>query len=327
MSKEIKISVIIPVYNTQEYVRKCIESVLLQSLEDIEIIIVDDGSTDNSLSIIKEYAGNDKVILISKENEGQGAARNDALDVCSGKYIAFLDSDDYIEKNMFEDMYLKANKYDLDILICKYRWVDTKGIEIIGDDIEFVESEIIDSDKCIKEFFTSNTIGGFSWNKIFHSRLFKEENIRYPTNMKYEDIPTVFDLIINSNRIGFTNNKYYYYVQRPGSTTNDLSVKNMKDHLLAVEMIGDILKKRNLVMRHEGEYQYYFLNNILDYYGFNYSNKDNIQGIKFEVIKNEFKSLIKTHYTKFVFNKYFSSRQIIKILIMRFNVKQRKKLK
>ncbi|MGV8984105.1 glycosyltransferase family 2 protein [Clostridium sp.] len=321
MSKEIKISVIIPVYNTQEYVRKCIESVLLQSLEDIEIIIVDDGSTDNSLSIIKEYEGNDKVILISKENQGQGAARNDALDVCSGKYIAFLDSDDYIDKNMFEDMYIKANKYDLDMLICKYSCVDKNGIEIIGDDVEFVDSEIIDSDKCITEFFTSNAIEGFSWNKIYHNRLFKEKNIRYPTNMKYEDIPTVFNLIIDSNKIGFINNKYYYYVQRAGSTTNDLNVKNIKDHLLSIEMIGDMLKKRNLATKHEEEYQYYFLNNILDYYNLNYSNVDKTEGMKFDIAKSEFKSIIKTHYTKFVFNKYFSIKQIIKILIMRFNIK------
>ncbi|HEY5587614.1 MAG TPA: glycosyltransferase [Candidatus Paceibacterota bacterium] len=322
MFKEIKISVIIPVYNTQEYLRKCIESVLLQTLNDIEIIIVDDGSTDNSLNIIKEFVDRNNIILISKENEGQGAARNNALDVCSGKYIAFLDSDDYIEKNMLEDMYLKANKYNLDILICKYKCVDINGIEIIGETVEFVDSQIIDSDKCIKEFFTNNTVEGFSWNKIFHRRLFTEENIRYPTNMKYEDIPTVFNLISNSNKIGFINNKYYYYVQRTDSTTNDLSVKNIKDHLLSMEMIYDILKKRNLVKKYEQEYQYYFLKSIIDYYSLIYCNKDKREDIKFEILKIEFKFKIKIHYTKFVFNKYFSIKQLIKILIMRFSMKQ-----
>ena len=110
-----KISVIVPVYNVEKYLRKCIDSLTNQTLKDIEIILVNDGSTDNSGSIIDEYAKQDKrVIAIHKENGGQSSARNMGLDIAKGKYVGFIDSDDWIELDMYENMYLALVKGNAD---------------------------------------------------------------------------------------------------------------------------------------------------------------------------------------------------------------------
>ena len=122
------ISIIIPVYNTKIYLKKCLDSVINQTFKDIEIICIDDGSTDGSLDILQSYAKQDKrFVILKQEHKGAGEARNNGMNIAKGKYIQFLDSDDWFELNMLENMYNNAEKYSTDILVCSSRKVDDSG--------------------------------------------------------------------------------------------------------------------------------------------------------------------------------------------------------
>ena len=114
-----KVSVILPVYNVSDYLRQCMDSIVGQTLKDIEIICVDDGSTDDSLAILKEYEAKDqRVKVIQQANAGAGAARNKGLEIATGEYLSFLDSDDFVDVNMYEQLYLKAKAKDIDVVYC-----------------------------------------------------------------------------------------------------------------------------------------------------------------------------------------------------------------
>ena len=123
-----KVSLIIPVYNAEKYLQECLDSAINQTLENIEIIIVNDGSTDNSLTICKRYSQKDsRIKLISQKNSGVAVARNIALQTATGEYIAFMDSDDYIDKNMLFDMYTKAKRDNADIVTCQFKHIQNDG--------------------------------------------------------------------------------------------------------------------------------------------------------------------------------------------------------
>lgn len=316
---QIKVSVIIPVYNTYDYLVKCIDSVLCQTLNEMEIIVINDGSTDNSLKILNQYVANNDIILINKNNEGQGVARNKAVDICRGKYIAFVDSDDYIESDMLEKMYEKAEINKLDITICNYKVVDEESNEI-NNNINYNNSEIINSNECIRRFLIGNTIEGFSWNKLFASELFKKNGIRYPERIKYEDIPTVFNLILISKRIGFINERFYYYVQRSQSTTNQLNLKNIKDFVMSLKMVNEILKNNMILENFRYEYQYYYIKKMMYQYIFinRLKGRDDIP--KLCEFERKIKKDIRASCKNVINNKCFSKKELIKIFLFRINL-------
>lgn len=242
------ISIIIPVYNSEKYLDRCLESVLCQTMENIEVIVVNDGSTDNSIQIINKYLKKyNNLILINQKNLGQGIARNAALQICKGEYIGFVDSDDFIRNDMFESMYKKAKKYDLDVVICNFLYYYPENNIYKSTGIEYDDSMILNKYNVIKEFFVTNNIEGFSWNKLFNRKLFDCNNIKYPDNMNYEDIPTIFNLLVVSDKIGFINKKLYYYCQHRESTVHTKNVYNTESYLKAISIINKIIVKYNLV--------------------------------------------------------------------------------
>lgn len=312
---DIKISVIVPVYNTEKYLKKCIDSILNQSFKEFEIIIVNDGSTDRSADILEEYKTKyDNIVVINKKNEGQGVARNKALEICRGEYIAFVDSDDYIESNMLQSMYTKNLKNDLDIVVCNYKFVDINGNRIRDDNIVLNDNEIINKMECIKRFLVTNTIEGFSCNKLFKKKLFDDKNIRYPESMKYEDIPTIATLLANANRIGFINEEFYNYFLRENSTVNTKTMKNTVDYVKAYFMVGEILK-RNFKDRFQNEYDYFYssriVNIVYEFLKIN-SNKEENELFAKDMIKYINKI---SKYRICFFNSYYKKIQLIKVII------------
>lgn len=312
----IKISVIVPVYNTEKYLNKCIDSIINQTFDEMEIILVNDGSTDRSLSILKDYESKyDNIIVIDKVNEGQGVARNTALDICRGNYIAFVDSDDYTEPNMFELMYKKVIDKDLDMVICNYKYVNEFGQRIRHNNVVLNYDEIISSLECMRRFLVTNAIEGFSWNKMFKRSLF--DNTRYPGNMKYEDIPTIAALIANSNKIGFINKELYSYVIRKGSTTSSQTVTNTEDYIDAVYMVGKIINRfhKDALLK---AYEYYYSKRIVStVYGFlKISNikedKDNF----IEYVDKYMRCISK--FSILFRNRYFTKAEKIKTIIKMF---------
>ncbi|MBP3616367.1 MAG: glycosyltransferase family 2 protein [Alphaproteobacteria bacterium] len=231
--KNKKISIIVPVYNVQKYLDKCLKSIISQTLTDIEIILVDDGSTDSSGLICDKYAKKDKRIkVIHQKNARQGAARNAGIKLATGDYIGFVDSDDYITSDMFEKLYKKAYIYDADIVMCDYANVKN-GI------VKYHRSRIAKQFLRIMGFFDIKKInpqpdsrGKFAimsscCNKIFKKDLAKKY-LHFPEKLSFEDSTPVFHTLAMANKIAVVNERLYFYVSNQSTTkSNDARVLDL----------------------------------------------------------------------------------------------------
>ena len=205
------ISIIVPIYNAEKYLNKCIDSIINQTKKELEIILINDGSTDNSETIIKKY--DDKRIKYFKnKNQGIGKTRNFGIDKATGKYIIFLDSDDFLELNACEKMYEKAEKEKLDIVVCDYyRYFDNgKQEEVKLPD--FKNSSLKENPNIISEHLSP-------WAKIYKTDLIKKNNIKFVENLKYEDAPFVIEALDCAKKIGKINSPLNYYVIHEQSET------------------------------------------------------------------------------------------------------------
>lgn len=222
-----KISIIIPVYNSEKYLIKCLESIINQTMQEIEIIIVNDGSTDQSLKILEKYKKNEKrIILLNKENEGVSIARNKALDIATGKYILNIDSDDWIEKKYCEEMYNKAERERLDILISDFYFVENKNKKYCKD-LDIDENKILNKDEYIKILFEEN-FKGYLCNKLIRRDLYAKNKIKFDSDINImEDMLVLSRLINKSQRIGKINKAYYFYIKNIDSITNNLNIHKL----------------------------------------------------------------------------------------------------
>ncbi len=217
----IKVSVIVPVYNTEKYLDRCIKSLVNQTLKDIEIILVDDKSPDNSPRMCDEYSKKDRRIkVIHKEkNEGLGYARNSGMTIATGEYIGFVDSDDYIDLDYYEKLYNQAKKSLADVCYAgnKEFKATSKGNDInLGIKISLKE-KVIDVEKVLLNIMDvdveKHCIGMSVWRAIFKANIIKDNNIQFLSEREYvsEDILFDFDFLKHSKRATFVNDTYYYY--------------------------------------------------------------------------------------------------------------------
>lgn len=213
MSK-IKVSIIVPVYNVEKYLEKCLKSLVKQTLKDIEIIVVNDGTKDNSQKIIDKYTKKyDFVKCYIKENGGVSSARNYGLKYAKGEYITFVDSDDYVEKDMYENMYNKAISRDFDIVVCNLKYIySDKEINVYSN----LNNDLFGLDEVKKSMIN---IYPSSWNKIYNKRLFKSK-VKFKEKVWYEDVEFLYRLYPHINSIGVIDGHYYNYIQRYGSITS-----------------------------------------------------------------------------------------------------------
>ncbi|MCJ7933644.1 MAG: glycosyltransferase [Chryseobacterium sp.] len=224
------VSIIVPVYNVENYLTKCLDSLVNQSLQDIEIIVVNDGSTDHSGVIINEFAQRypGKIKAFTKENGGLSDARNFGIDRASGDYIGFVDSDDYIMKTMFEEMLLLAEKHQAEMVICNVRKVDQNGkitqkLTQIPNMPEKIDLE--------KNFSVFSDISYFACNKLFKKELFDQK--RFKKGIHFEDIQLIPQLLLECTTIAQTQNFHYQYLERNDSITKMHTGKGL-DMLRAV---------------------------------------------------------------------------------------------
>ena len=248
MSDKPLISVIIPVYNVEKYLRQCLDSIINQTLKDIEIICVDDGSTDRSLNILKEYqAKDDRIIILQQQNKFAGVARNTGLKVAKGKYLSFLDSDDFFELNMFEDMYKKAEQDQSDITICGwYSYNDKKQEVVKSTPINSVFANISPfSGKDLKDnlFILCKPN---AWTKLYNREFFINNRLEFENCRVYNDMTCVYLSLAIAKKISIVNKCYIYY--RNNQKTNLTSQWN--DHfdsvLYAVNQLEVKLKRFGL---------------------------------------------------------------------------------
>ena len=211
MNNKPLISVIVPVYNMEKYLNRCVDSVLGQSYNNIELILVDDGSTDSSFDICKSYQDkNSRVTAIHKENGGQGSARNIGLDVAKGYYIGFVDSDDWIETDMYEILYNNIIEYSADISCCRHHKKD--GIDIKNDNVKVFEQP----DIMRMHLFHHEGFGQSPCDKLYKKKLF--DGIRFPEMRAYEDCATIYQVLAKANKVVFQNVNLYHYETRENST-------------------------------------------------------------------------------------------------------------
>lgn len=211
------VSIIVPIYNVEKYLKRCLESLVSQTYEEIEILLVNDGSTDGSVKIAQEYADKYKnVILLSKKNGGLSDARNYGLRYAEGDYVAFIDSDDWIDERMIEKLVLKADSAKADIVCCDMEYVDDDGNRKYSSGGEF---EIVD----VKDFPEIISINNSACNKIYRRNLF--DQIEFPVGDWYEDLGTVPKLIFLSERVAKVNEPLYFYYQRTESISHTKNEK------------------------------------------------------------------------------------------------------
>ncbi len=241
-----KLSIIVPIYNVEQYLHKCIDSILAQTFTDFELILVDDGSTDRCPQICDEYAKKDsRIKVIHKENGGLSDARNAGIDIAQGDYLGFVDSDDYIHEQMYEKLYELATKHSAEIACCSIQDIYRDGKfgaknPRAGEIIEISPSYIIEN------FNTASQLTLLSsCNKIFDKRLFQD--IRYPKGKIYEDAYIFLDLIDQTTKIVRTYEQYYYYrCQRPGSTVNSAYRYGIVDRIDLANHFMDFFSSRSI---------------------------------------------------------------------------------
>ena len=230
-----KFSIIVPIYKVEKYIHKSIDSILKQSFTDFELILVDDGSPDNSGSICDEYAVKDsRVRVIHKENGGVSAARNIALNVAKGKYIAFVDSDDWIEDTLLEECFLCVSNTNADIVI--FDWYDTFGEKKFHKTFNIESFGNIEK---IKKGIFYDTIPNLPWNKIYKRRLW--ENVRFVENVNFEDLVTIPDVFEQAKSITYLQKPLYNYrCDNVGSITSNISARNKFGFYLAFKKRGEL---------------------------------------------------------------------------------------
>lgn len=233
------LSVIIPVYNVEEYLSECLESVVSQTLRDIEIICINDGSSDRSLEILQAFAKKDaRIKVVNQQNKGVAAARNAGLKLVTSDYIAFLDSDDYLEKNAYELALQKIKNSDLVIF----------GTQVFGISNKKMEGYLRLSYKGRYNFHNPNVytrINVCTWNKIFKTQIIRENNIEFPEGLCFEDDAFVYKYISFVSTVYFLDEKLYYYRQRKNSIMHSLLKDSAKafDHLYILKDIYSFLQR------------------------------------------------------------------------------------
>lgn len=210
-----KVSVIIPVYNTEQYLNKCIDSVLNQTMGNFELILIDDGSKDTSGMICDSYAAQDpRVRVVHKENAGQGVARNLAMDMASGEYYAFLDSDDYWDVDYLEKMLELIQTQDVQIAVCEYRNVD-HNYNPVGSREENGSIDTMTGIEAAQEALYWKRFGVAPWAKLWKAELWKD--VRFKEDRIYEDLATTYQVYAKASRVAFVHKSYMTYYLRQNS--------------------------------------------------------------------------------------------------------------
>jgi len=260
-----KVSIIVPVYNVEKYLKRCLDSLVNQSLKDIEIIIINDASTDNSLKVIREYESKYNTIKVinSPTNLKQGGARNLGIEIAKGEYIGFVDSDDWVHVEMYKKLYSKANDTNSDVVDSDYYVSDGNNV------LTTVTSNTADQLGELTSMQKKGLIlhSGRMWTKIFKTSLFIDNNIRFPEKLSYEDNPVVPLLLVHAKKLEKVNEPLYYYFKNLESTTTTKNSYHHFDRLKTSIILLEGFKNDGLYEEFKEEVDYrfselYYINTI-----------------------------------------------------------------
>ncbi len=243
-----EISVIVPVYNVERYLAKCLDSIINQTFQDIEIICVNDGSTDISRRILEEYKNKDsRIKIIDKENGGLSSARNAGMKVATGNFYSFIDSDDWVEPDMLEKLYKNITELNTDISICAVHLYDETN-QTINDNEKYFNLEHFDSSfdgkvfsyQDVKSFIMDVCV--MAWNKLYRKSFIDDCKAEFPNGLIFEDGPFFFSIFFKTKRVSIIRDFLYYYrINRPGSIVQK-GGKKFLDIIDVVELMYNSIK-------------------------------------------------------------------------------------
>ena len=290
--KKIKVSVIVPVYNVEKYLYKCLDSLAKQTLKEMEIIVVNDESPDNSQDIIDKYQEAYPTIHgYQKKNGGVSDARNFGISKATGEYIAFVDGDDYVELDMYEKMYNKAKSGNFDIVVCDLNYV-------YDDKIVRVSSKIEKDTTNIKQTYVN--MYPCVWNKIYKKNLFDKE-IEFKKGVWFEDVDFLYKIFPYIKTIGVVKEPFNQYVQRQGSITKTFD-KRLYNYIDNFNGLIEFYQQRNLYEDYYSELEYCYVRYLYATFikqATNFDEEEYYKAVNM-AIEN-----VKTNFPKYYKNKYF----------------------
>jgi glycosyltransferase involved in cell wall biosynthesis len=302
-----QVSVIVPMYNVENYIKECLDSLVNQTLKDMEVIVVNDGSTDGGVEIVESYCKKypDLIRLVHKENGGLSDARNYGIPYAKGKYIGFLDSDDYVESTMYEKMSKKLDEgYDVVVCDIEYFYEDSDNKWILKGlsdwNIENISKRALLSPM-------------FAWNKLYKAKYFKEENYRYPLNTWYEDLPVTTLIFAKTDKIGHVNEALVHYRQREGSIMSATRSKRLFEIFNVMKMVRDNFKKQNLYDEYKDELEYLHIEHLRLYGMFRF-----IRSSLFKDLYKESDKTMNTYYPNWKDNKYINNLSLKNIVFLKY---------
>ncbi len=226
------ISLIIPCYNAEQSLRKCLQSVVQQKYSQLEIIIIDDGSTDGSLAIYEEFSNNDeRIIIIRQSNSGVSKARNHGVKEATGQYICFVDSDDWVEPNYCSELYDLLTKENADIAIIEASYEDENGNVVFNKPVS--DEKVFDGRRALGLLLEDKVIQSHPWGKLYKAAYLKD--ISFPEDLKcFEDYSTLFKIFDKAVKVVKSNDKLYHYIQHSDSLSHNLSPETAYHFFLAI---------------------------------------------------------------------------------------------
>lgn len=242
------VSVIVPIYNAQRYIRRCLDSIRAQTFQNFEVIMINDGTTDSSADIAAEYTADPRFKLYNQDNRGVGCTRNRALEIARGEYVAFVDSDDAIVPEHLEKLYAAASKENADIVCCSYCCCDEDGGHLRTSKIT-KRRGVYSSEKLIGNIIRDISIRRYLWSKLWRRSLFISKGIAFPC-ITFEDACIIPILFYNAKRIAVITDRTYIYTCRTGSITGLTAKSCIGDYITANEKVEDYFLSRP-------EYEYY----------------------------------------------------------------------
>lgn len=261
----LSVSVIVPVYNVEKYLDQCLSSLVNQTLESIEIIVVNDGTQDNSQSIIDQYVKQypNKVISLIKENGGLGDARNYGIPYAKGEYIGFVDSDDVVHLQMYEKMFNQAKAENSDLVLCDLEYFYEHSSEKMVKQ-GLVQFDNIDISKSV---FLSPL---FAWNKLYRRSLFIESKLNYPIRLWYEDIPVTVPFFTLAKKISYVNETLIYYRQRSTSIMGSVDNPKVNDIFEIMDLCLNYFRDHQLLDSYYDELEFLYIEHLMLNGGFRF---------------------------------------------------------
>lgn len=287
------ISVIVPIYNVEKYIRKCVTSILQQTYKNLEVILVDDGSKDECGQICDEFSDIDfRVVVIHKENGGLSSARNAGLEIARGKYISLVDGDDYIHPQMYERLLQILQKEKADIVACKFRMLDENEkapIKKYNTIIDKNEYTAIMGREIYWQLWLRDNETVVQWNKLFRKEIF--EHCRYPIGKLHEDVYMIHQQLKKCHKIVYVNEELYYYVQRGNSIMHMESYAGIRDAVEGYEQRALFFRTK----KYNYEYQQ-TLRMLVDYMTWKYElTKQNATKIETDKLVRLYQKIYKRH--------------------------------